>query len=136
MKKTTVHIISHSHWDREWYMPFEQHRIKLVRLIDEVMELFEKDENFRSFHLDSQTIVLDDYLEIRPQNREKLGRFIREGRFIVGPWYILQDEFLTSGEANVRNLLTGMREAEEFGVPCRAGYFRMPSVMRDRCRSF
>ena len=123
MKKTTVHIISHSHWDREWYMPFEQHRIKLVRLIDEVMELFEKDENFRSFHLDSQTIVLDDYLEIRPQNREKLGRFIREGRFIVGPWYILQDEFLTSGEANVRNLLTGMREAEEFGVPCRAGYF-------------
>ncbi len=123
MKKTTVHIISHSHWDREWYMPFEHHRIKLVRLIDEVMELFEKDENFRSFHLDSQTIVLDDYLEIRPQNREKLGRFIREGRFIVGPWYILQDEFLTSGEANVRNLLTGMREAEEFGVPCRAGYF-------------
>ena len=104
-------------------MPFEQHRMKLVKLIDEVMELFEKDENFRSFHLDGQTIILDDYLEVRPQNREKLVRFIQEGRFVAGPWYILQDEFLTSGEANVRNLLTGMREAEEFGVSCRAGYF-------------
>lgn len=123
MKKTTVHIISHSHWDREWYMAFEQHRIKLIELIDEAMELFEKDENYRSFHLDGQTIVLDDYLEIKPQNREKVLKYVKEGRFVVGPWYILQDEFLTSGEANVRNLLTGAKEAEEYGKDCKIGYF-------------
>ena len=110
--KTTVHIISHSHWDREWYLPFEKHRVKLIELMDNAMELFEKDERYRNFHLDGQTIVLDDYLEIRPENREKLKKYVQEGRFHVGPWYILQDEFLTSGEAAVRNLLTGMREAK------------------------
>lgn len=122
-KKTTVHIISHSHWDREWYLPFEQHRMKFVKLMEEAMELFEKDENYRSFHLDSQTVILDDYLEIRPQDRERLERYIKEDRFVVGPWYVLQDEFLTSGEANVRNLLVGMQEAEAFGGLCPIGYF-------------
>lgn len=121
--KTIVHIISHSHWDREWYMAFEQHRMKLVELMDQTMELFEKDDSFRSFHLDGQTIILDDYLEIKPQNRERVEKYIKEGRFSAGPWYILQDEFLTSGEANVRNLLTGMKEAGEYGEVCRIGYF-------------
>lgn len=123
MKKVTVHIISHSHWDREWYMAFEQHRIKLVKLIDDAMELFEKDEDYRSFHLDGQTIILDDYLEIKPQNRERLLKYIKEDKFIVGPWYVLQDEFLTSGESNVRNLLVGAQEAKSFGKDCKIGYF-------------
>ncbi|MCI9335921.1 MAG: alpha-mannosidase [Lachnospiraceae bacterium] len=121
--KTIVHVISHSHWDREWYMAFEQHRIKLVDLIDQSMELFEKDAAFSSFHLDGQTIVMDDYLEIKPQNRERLKKHVREGRFSAGPWYILQDEFLTSGEANVRNLLVGRAEALEYGGLCPVGYF-------------
>ena len=67
MKKKTVHIISHSHWDREWYLPLERHKMKLLDLIDTNMELFDKDPGFYSFHLDGQTIVLDDYLEIRPE---------------------------------------------------------------------
>lgn len=121
--KITVHIVSHSHWDREWYLPFEKHRTKLIELLDTAMELFETDENYRSFHLDGQTIVLDDYLEIRPQNREKIEKYVKEGRFHAGPWYILQDEFLTSGEAAVRNLLTGMKEAKEYGAVCPVGYF-------------
>lgn len=119
----TVHIISHSHWDREWYMPFEKHRMKLIDLIDNSMELFEKDPDFKNFHLDGQTIVLDDYLEIKPENRERVEENIRQGRFHVGPWYILQDEFLTSGEANVRNLLVGMQEAKKYGGLCKIGYF-------------
>ena len=69
--KITVHIVSHSHWDREWYLPFEKHRTKLIELLDTAMELFETDENYRSFHLDGQTIVLDDYLEIRPRIGKK-----------------------------------------------------------------
>lgn len=121
--KTVVHIISHSHWDREWYMAFEQHRMKLVDLIDRSMDLFEKDASYKSFHLDGQTIVMDDYLEIKPQNRERLKKHVREGRFAAGPWYILQDEFLTSGEANVRNLMVGRKEALEYGGYCPVGYF-------------
>ena len=67
--KTTVHIIPHSHWDREWYQPFETHRMKLVELIDNTAELFEKDKDYNSFHLDGQTIALDDYLEIKPEKK-------------------------------------------------------------------
>lgn len=123
MKKKTVHIISHSHWDREWYMPLERHKMKLLDLIDANMALFEKDPGFESFHLDGQTIVLDDYLEICPEKREQVEKYAKEGRFRVGPFYILQDEFLTSGEANVRNIQTGIREAKKYGNLTKVGYF-------------
>ena len=124
MDKKTVHIVSHSHWDREWYMPFEKHHIKLVKLIDDLLELFE-DENsgFCSFFLDGQTIVLEDYLAVRPENRTKLEKAIRDERLFIGPWYVLQDEFLTSSEANVRNLLVGLEQAREFGKVSMIGYF-------------
>ncbi len=87
--KTTVHIVSHSHWDREWYLPFEKHRMHLVELVDAILEKFETDEEYRSFFLDGQTIALDDYLEIRPQKREQIEKYVREGRLCVGPWYVL-----------------------------------------------
>lgn len=138
MKKKTVHIISHSHWDREWYMPLERHKMKLLDLIDGNMELFENDPEFKTFHLDGQTIVLDDYLEICPDKREQVEKHVKEGRFRVGPFYILQDEFLTSGEANVRNIQTGIREAEKYGNLTKVGYFpdafgnagQMPQILK------
>jgi alpha-mannosidase len=121
--KTTVHIISHSHWDREWYMPFEKHRFYLVKLIDTLLDLFQKDPRFQSFHLDGQTIILEDYLEIRPERKQELIRAIREKKLHIGPWYVLQDAFLTSSEANVRNLLYGMLDAKEYGGMSKIGYF-------------
>ena len=121
--KTTVHIISHSHWDREWYQAFELHRMKLVKLMDDCLELFEKNPDFKHFHLDGQTIVMDDYLEIKPEKKAQVEKMVREGKFSAGPWYILQDEFLTSGESNVRNLLVGRQEALAAGKLCPIGYF-------------
>ncbi len=121
--KKNVHVISHSHWDREWYMPFEYHRARLVKLIDDCMELFEEDKDFKSFHLDGHTALLEDYLEIKPQNRGRIEKYVKEGRFAIGPWYILQDEFLTSAEANVRNLLVGMSIARDYGKVSFLGYF-------------
>lgn len=123
MTRETVHIISHSHWDREWYLSFEEHRMRLVELIDDLFELFENDPNFKSFHLDGQTIILDDYLTIKPQNREKLARYIREGKLKIGPFYILQDDYLISSEANVRNTLIGHLESKKWGTPPKIGYF-------------
>lgn len=122
MKKKVVHVISHSHWDREWYMPLEHHKMRLLELIDGNLQLFQEDLEFKSFHLDGQTIVLDDYLEIKPQKKEEVKKAIEEGRFRVGPYYILQDEFLTSSEANVRNLQTGIREAKQYGNLTKVGY--------------
>jgi alpha-mannosidase len=119
----TVHIISHTHWDREWYLPYEKHHVLLIKLMDTLIDTLERDDHYRSFHLDGQTIILDDYLQIRPEKKEKLERFIRDGRIHIGPWYVLQDEFLTSSEANVRNLLIGHRDAKAYGVISKLGYF-------------
>jgi alpha-mannosidase len=119
----TAHIISHSHWDREWYMSLEEHRYYLVKLFDDLLEKLAEDPDFHSFHLDGQTIMVDDYLQIRPEKEEKVKKYIREGRLIVGPWYILQDAFLTSSEANVRNLLYGMKDTKKLGQDGVIGYF-------------
>lgn len=122
--KKCLHIISHSHWDREWYMGFEQHRVRLVELMDALIDKMESDPQYRYFHLDGHVLLIEDYLEIRPEKRERLEKLIRDGRIQVGPWYILQDEFLTSGEANVRNMLEGLRYCEEHGYdPVMTGYF-------------
>jgi len=111
----TLHVISHTHWDREWYLTFQQFRFRLVHLIDRLMDLMDRDPEFRYFHLDAQTICIEDYLAVKPANRERLLRFVREGRILTGPWYQQNDVFLTSGEATIRNLLIGHRMAEEYG---------------------
>ena len=121
--KKKVYIISHSHWDREWYMAYEQHHMRLIELIDDLLELFEVDPSFNSFHLDGQTIILDDYLQVRPEKRQALQQAINEGKLRIGPFYILQDDFLISSESNVRNMLIGMEESRKWGTPVMLGYF-------------
>ena len=103
-------------------MPLEHHKMRLLELIDGNLQLFREDPEFKSFHLDGQTIVLDDYLEINPQKRGEILQAIAEGKFRVGPYYVLQDEFLTSSEANVRNLQTGIRDAKQYGNLTKVGY--------------
>ncbi|MEC6746965.1 alpha-mannosidase [Marinilactibacillus sp. XAAS-LB27] len=119
----TVHIISHSHWDREWYMPYERHHMLLVELLDDVLELFETDPEFKSFYLDGQTIILDDYLEVRPEKESLVRKYINEGKLKIGPFYILQDAFLTSSESNVRNMLIGHQESKKWGEKTDIGYY-------------
>ncbi|MDD2361526.1 MAG: glycoside hydrolase family 38 C-terminal domain-containing protein [Oscillospiraceae bacterium] len=114
-------VISHTHWDREWYQPFEVFRLRLVDLIDRCLELLETSPDY-IFHLDAQTIVLEDYLEIRESKRQQLEKFVQQGRLIVGPWYLQNDFYLTSGESTIRNLLFGHRIAEKFGACQKVGY--------------
>lgn len=134
----TLHVLSHTHWDREWYLTFEQFRLRLVDLIDRLLALLERDPDFRHFHLDAQTIVLEDYLRIRPQREALLKKLIAEKRIGVGPWYQLNDEFLTSAESTVRTLLVGSRMAKRFGHSLKLGYLpdqfgnisQMPQIFR------
>lgn len=121
-KKYTAYICSETHWDREWYGTFQQYRIRLVKLIDKLFSLLEDDPDYKHFNFDGQTIVLEDYLEIRPENRELLEDYIKSGRITVGPWYILPDEFCVDGESHIRNLLRGHQVAEKFGGCSRTGY--------------
>ncbi len=120
--KPTLFVIPHTHWDREWYATFQQFRIRLVHVMDALLNLLERDPSYTHFNLDAQTIVLHDYLEIRPEKRELLQKLVRELRLGVGPWYVMPDEFLVSGESLVRNLLLGHHIAHEFGHVQKVGY--------------
>lgn len=115
-------VIPHSHWDREWYQTFEEFRFNLVHFMDELIELLESDEGMRHFMLDGQVSLVEDYLEVRSENRDRLRRLIQDGRIEIGPWYVQPDEFLISGESLVRNLLIGDREARDYGPTMKQGY--------------
>jgi mannosylglycerate hydrolase len=116
VSKTTVIMYHHTHWDREWWTTFQNFRFRLVNHVDKLLDVLEADPAFHNFVLDGQTIVLKDYLEVRPEQQERLTGYIREGRISVGPWHILPDEFLVSGEATIRNLWLGERTARQYGV--------------------
>lgn len=115
-------IVSHTHWDREWYLPYQKFRIRLVSLIDTLLGLFARGAKTGCFMLDGQSVVLEDYLEIRPKREAVLKRHVEGGRILVGPWYTQPDEFLVSGEALIRNLLLGLEMAETYGGAMRIGY--------------
>ncbi|MDO9130457.1 MAG: glycoside hydrolase family 38 C-terminal domain-containing protein [Anaerolineales bacterium] len=134
----TLHLVTHTHWDREWYLTFQQFRLKLVQLIDGLLDILDHDRNFKYFMLDGQTIVLDDYLLMRPEREADLRRYIKNGRIVIGPWYILPDEFLISPEATIRNLLEGDRTCRKYGSKMMVGYIpdpfghigQMPQILR------
>src|SRR6478735_4346651 len=116
-------VVPHTHWDREWYLPFEQFRLRLGAVVDGMLDTLEGDDSFTSFTLDGQAIVLEDYLEVRPENEGRLRALLDAGRLEVGPSYVLPDEILVGGESLVRNLLLGRRVCRRFGVePSGAGY--------------
>jgi len=93
-----------------------------VSLVDELLDLVERDPAYRHFMLDGQTIVVDDYLEVRPNARARIEKHVRDGRLAVGPWHVLPDEWLVSGEALIRNLRIGLARAAALGGGMRVGY--------------
>lgn len=122
----TIYVVSHTHWDREWYRTFQQFRLKLVHLVDGLLALLEQDPGYQHFMLDGQTIVLDDYLQVRPEKEALLRKYVQEGRILIGPWRILPDMFLVGPEAHIRNLLEGDRTARRFGEKMMVGYIPDP----------
>lgn len=122
-KKAVMHILSHTHWDREWYQDFQGYRQRLVFQIDSLMDLLEQKKEFKYFHLDGQTSCLLDYLQIRPECRDRLEKHIQSGQILIGPWFVMPDELLLSGESITRNLMLGYSLCDEFGTkPMPFGY--------------
>ena len=124
--KPVLHVISQTHWDRTWYLPFQGFRWYLVQFMDRLIALMEKDSEYQHFLLDGQTVVLEDYLAIRPEMREHIEALVRAGRLRVGPLYVLPDEFLEGEEAWVRNFLIGTRDARSFGRCEKVAYLPDP----------
>jgi len=134
----TVGIVPHTHWDREWYAPFQEYRLQLVHVVDALLDLLETDPAYARFLLDGQTAVLDDYLEVRPAAATRLRALVGDGRLQVGPWAVLMDEFMVSGETIVRDLQRGIARASSFGGAMQVGYLpdmfghveQMPQLLR------
>ena len=122
MSRWQLVLVPHTHWDREWYRSHEAFRHRLVRMLDDLLALLERDPGFSHFMLDGQTIAVDDYLEVRPAARARIEALVRAGRLQVGPWFVLPDEWLVSGEALIRNLRRGLAEAERLGGAMPVGY--------------
>lgn len=122
MAKRKVHIVTYTHWDREFRWEFERTRMRLVDCIDHLLEIMDQRDDYRSFLMDGQLTLIEDYLEIRPENREKIQELAKAGRLEVGPWYTLADCAPIQGESVVRNLLYGTRKCEEYGGPLKCGY--------------
>lgn len=113
----TGFVVSHTHWDRAWTLPFARFRVRLVRLVERLCDLLEADPAFAAFTLDGQTMLVDDVLAVRPDLRPRIERLVREGRLVVGPFCVLPDLFLVSFESLVRNLDRGLRTRAALGTP-------------------
>ncbi|MDZ7797096.1 MAG: hypothetical protein U5N56_08640 [Candidatus Marinimicrobia bacterium] len=122
IKNAVFHVISNTHWDREWRYPYQKNRQELVDMMDSLLDILEREPAYRAFHLDSQTVVIRDYLEIRPEKADLIRKFVQNKRLFIGPWYILPDEFMVSGENLLRNLLLGHETGIEYGGVTKVGY--------------
>lgn len=114
-------VYYHTHWDREWYLPFRAYQLRLADVVDAILDRLDR-QILPCFMLDGQTVILEDYLELRPENRERLRRYTQNGQISIGPWYVMPDEFLVGGESLIRNLALGIRESRAWGCERFTGY--------------
>ncbi len=131
-------VVSHTHWDREWYLPLHRFRVDFARMLHQVLDQLDAGGEFRHFLLDGQTLVLEDHLSTHPEDLSRVKALAQAGKLSLGPWYILPDEFLVSGEATVRNLQIGHKVASACGGVQKVGYMpdsfghlaQMPQILR------
>lgn len=123
MSTRRVHYVLSTHWDREWYQTFQDYRYRLVKLLDRILQGWQDGRLQGPFQTDGQAIILQDYLEVRPQKRSEIEALAKSGKLVIGPWYVMPDEFLVSGESLIRNLRKGGEIARRLGgKPSRAGF--------------
>ena len=120
--KRKIHVIPHSHWDREWYFTTSRSKVYLMKDLGDVLNTLENDPEFKYFMVDAQGSLLDDYIKWRPQDKERISKLVNEGRLVIGPWYTQTDQLVISGESIVRNMYYGMKRCESFGKYMNVGY--------------
>ena len=138
MKKNKVHVVPHSHWDREWYFTTSRSKIYLMKDFKDVLDTLEKDDEFKYFMIDAQASLLDDYLKWMPEDEERIRELVQKKKLVIGPWYTQTDQLVISGESIVRNLYYGISRCKDFGEHMKVGYVpdsfgqsaQMPQIYR------
>lgn len=113
--------VVHTHWDMEWYKTQNEYKFRLIGAMDQLLDWLETGK-LPNFTLDGHTLPLETYLELRPENKGRIKKLVQAGKLSVGPWYVLGDEFLVSGESIIRNLQLGIKDARSFGQKVFTGY--------------
>ncbi|MFD2305387.1 glycosyl hydrolase [Enterococcus termitis] len=118
---TNVHIVNHTHWDREWYFTSMDALVLSDQLFTDVITELQKNPE-ASFVLDGQLSILDDYLELYPEKLTEIQALIAAKQLFIGPWFTQTDAFFTSGESVLRNAMIGMYESKKYGEIMPIGY--------------
>ena len=137
--KRKIHVVPHSHWDREWYFTTSRSKVYLMKDLGDVLDTLESDPEFKYFMVDAQGSLLDDYIKWRPQDKERITKLVKIGKLVIGPWYTQTDQLVISGESIVRNMYYGMKRCESFGKYMNVGYVpdsfgqsgNMPQIYRE-----
>lgn len=137
--KRKIHVVPHSHWDREWYFTTSRSKVYLMKDLGDVLDTLESDPEFKYFMVDAQGSLLDDYIKWRPQDKERITKLVKMGKLVIGPWHTQTDQLVISGESIVRNMYYGMKRCESFGKYMNVGYVpdsfgqsgNMPQIYRE-----
>lgn len=117
-----VHLVQHTHWDREWYFTENDSKAVLYYFMDDLLQRLEEDKTLGPFVLDGQTVVIEDYLSVAPHQETRLRKLIEQGRIVTGPWYTQSDFLVVGAESITRNLLLGQADCQRFGGMMPIGY--------------
>ncbi len=121
MPPITVHIINHTHWDREWFLTSAYTSRWIPGLIDRLEQLAAQNPTFR-FWFDGQTLVVEDLVEVAPEYAPRLRKLVQDGHLTVGPYYCQPDWKLTCGELLIRNLQYGQQDLQKLGAEVKTGW--------------
>ncbi len=117
-----VFVVPHTHWDREWFFTSDQAKVYLLKDLKDVLDHLEASGQYGSFLLDGQSSLIEDYLNWRPQERNRVEKLVKEKKLILGPWYTQTDQYLASGESIINNLRIGMKQSDELGGHMNVAY--------------
>jgi hypothetical protein len=120
--KRPVAVVVQTHWDREWYFPHQTFVARLIEVMSRVVTQLESGK-LQQFLFDGQTAAYEDLLtNAEPGLVSRVQELVKAKRIVLGPWYVMADEFLVQGESLLRNLEIGIGDAVAAGNCQYVGY--------------